>query len=135
MPGSIAPSRVGPVLREVGESGVVAQGTFRTRREATDGPVEVDVVAEAYLGQCGAFAENVRPKAAAAYEAVTLLKVGGALCDGWESRGCGLGVDGRRSGLLIRYPIADGPSSGGGRCCVPDDCVSNRVGWGGVVAW
>ena len=44
----------------------------------------------------------------------------------WESRGCGLGVEGRRSGLLGRYPIDVGPSSWGGRCFVPGDCAPNR---------
>ena len=52
----------------------------------------------------------------------------------WESRGCGLGVEGRRSGLLRRYPIDVGPSSWGGRCFVPGDGAPNIVGWGGIVA-
>ena len=42
------------------------------------------MVAEAYLSQCGAFADDVglRPEAASADDAVMLVKVGDALCDG-----------------------------------------------------
>ena len=62
----------------------LAQGTFRPRWEATDGAVEVNMVAEAYLSQCGTFADDVglRPKSATAYGTVVLLEVGDALCDG-----------------------------------------------------
>ena len=58
----------------------MTQGTLRVWREATGGPVEIDLVAQTYLCQCGAFAKDMglRPKAAAAYDAV----VGGAHCDG-----------------------------------------------------
>ena len=37
----------------------LGQGSFRARREATGGPVEVDVVTETYLREGGAFAEDL----------------------------------------------------------------------------
>ena len=42
------------------------------------------MIAEAFLRYCGAFAEDMilRPKAAAVNQAVMLLEVCGALCDG-----------------------------------------------------
>ena len=42
------------------------------------------MVAEAYLSQCGTFTDDMglRPEAASADEAVALVKVGDALCDG-----------------------------------------------------
>ena len=62
----------------------LGQGAFRAHREATSSPVEIDVIAKAYLSECGAFAEDVglRPEAASTDEAVVLLEVGGALGDG-----------------------------------------------------
>ena len=61
----------------------LGQDAFRTRRKATGGPVEIDVIAEAYLREYGAFAEDVglRPESAATDKALVLLEVGGALCD------------------------------------------------------
>ena len=48
------------------------------------GPIEIDVIAETYLGQRGEVAEDVglRPEATAAYGAVKRLEVGGDLSDG-----------------------------------------------------
>ena len=64
--------------------GRLGQGSFRARRKATGGPVEVYVVTETYLRECGAFAEDVglRSEAPAANKAVMLLEVGVTLCDG-----------------------------------------------------
>ena len=62
----------------------LGQGSFRARREATGGPVEVDVVTETYLGECWAFAEDVGlcSETPAADKAVMLLEVCVTLCDG-----------------------------------------------------
>ena len=43
----------------------------------------------------------------------------------WGSLGCGRVGGGLRSGLLERYPIGCGPSSGEERCFVPGGYASN----------
>ena len=57
----------------------LSQGVFLTRGEEEDRSVKVNLVAEAYLIQCGAFAKYVSLGivAAAAYETVMLLEIGG----------------------------------------------------------
>ena len=63
----------------------LAQGPFRARRDPTGGPIEIDVIAETYLTQCGAFAEDVglRPEAPTAYATTFMpLEICGTLCYG-----------------------------------------------------